>query len=247
MNFSLQPRVSPVSKVNYERTKRPGFAVGYMPSPEEKEKTISISLSVEYAVWYALSLWPLHICNLCTRQIPAHKTLMRARMLTHGHRIISILNPIDISRTTRTARYYSTSSNHGSIVHPLSSRVPSRSSQGIYNVSHFVLVNVKILEFANDPGRSILRDINTFIPDKLEFFFNFHRIWFNLYHLLVIDNGWFIIYSYMRDIHRYLSRWKIWKFSQMNGDFFFFLKFIWSYWGVTQVRRVIYRFTWETW
>ena len=45
---------------------------------------------------------------------PCTETPMRARMLTHGHWIISILNPIDISRTTRTARYYSTSSNHGS-------------------------------------------------------------------------------------------------------------------------------------
>lgn len=68
---------------------------------ETKKRTIvSISLSVRYAVWYALSLWPLHICNLCTRRSPAHETLMRARMLTHSHRIISILNPIDISSTT---------------------------------------------------------------------------------------------------------------------------------------------------
>lgn len=32
----------------------------------------------------------------------AYEAPMRARVLTHGHRIISILNPIDISRTTNS-------------------------------------------------------------------------------------------------------------------------------------------------
>lgn len=66
---------------------------------------------------------------------------MRARMLRHGHRIISILNPIDISQPV--------------IIPPRLTTVPRistffPSSQDTYNVLRFVSQH-KILQFSNDP------------------------------------------------------------------------------------------------